>query len=141
MVFIVKKDIVKKVNGDTQEIHVDIDSRRKNKEVQASFIKDGEKYSMEDPLTKFIQKISKNHNSIFELLEKEKKESFQKMESPVYDLQKVPKRGKRDKGISKKIFEYDLPAKNTRKKKRKKHSKKKPLKKIAIVKTEQLLKK
>ena len=141
MVFIVKKDIVKKVNGDTQEIHVDIDSRRKNKEVQASFIKDGEKYSMEDPLTKFIQKISKNHNSIFELLEKEKKESFQKMESPVYDLQKVPKRGKRDKGISKKIFEYDLSVKNTRKKKRKKHSKKKPLKKIAIVKTEQLLKK
>ena len=50
------------------------------------------------------------------------------MEPPVYDLQKVPKRGKRDKGISKKIFEYDLPAKNTRKKKRKKHSKKKPLK-------------
>ena len=128
MVFIVKKDIVKKVNGDTQEIHVDIDSRRKNKEVQASLIKDGEKYSMEDPLTQFIQKINKNHNSIFELLEKEKEESFQKVEPPVYDLQKVPKRGKRDKGISKKIFEYDLPAKNTRKKKRKKHSKKKPLK-------------
>ena len=128
MVFIVKKDIVKKVNGDTQEIHVDIDSRRKNKEVQASLIKDGENYSMEDPLTQFIQKINKNHNSIFELLEKEKEESFQKMESPVYDLQKVPKRGKRDKGISKKIFEYDLSVKNTRKKKRKKHSKKKPLK-------------
>ena len=128
MVFIVKKDIVKNVNGDTQEIHVDIDSRRKNKEVQASLIKDGENYSMEDPLTQFIQKINKNHNSIFELLEKEKEESFQKMEPLVYDLQKVPKRGKRDKGISKKIFEYDLPAKNTRKKKRKKHSKKKPLK-------------
>jgi len=136
MAFIVKKDIVKKVNGDTQEIHVDIDSRRKNKEVQASITENGKKYAIEDPLTTFIKKLNKNPDSLFQLLEKEKEESFQKVEPPVYDLQKVPKRGKRDKGISKKIFDHDLPSNTTRKKKRKKKSKKR-----AILKTGQLLKK
>ena len=135
MAFIVKSDGVNIVNGDKKEIHVDIDSRRnKNKQVQALLIKDGEKYFMEDPLTKFIKKLNKNHHSIFELLKKEKDESLM-VQGHVEKVEKV-KRGKRDKGISKNIFEHDLPSNTTRKKKRKKKSKKR-----AILKTGQLLKK
>ena len=153
MAFIVKSDEVNIDNGDKKEIHVSIDSRRnKNQQVQASITENGKKYAMEDPLTKFIQKLNKNHDSIFELLKKEKKESLmvhdrghvEKVddEPPVYDrarvqkVQKVQKvddlpmkKGKRDKGISKKIFDYDydLPVKHTRKKKRKKQSKKRSI--------------
>ena len=132
MAFIVKSDGVNIVNGDKKEIHVSIDSRRnKNQQVQALLIKDVEKYFMEDPLTKFIKKLNKNHHSIFELLKKEKDESLMVQGH----VEKV-KRGKRDKGISKNIFDHDLPSNTTRKKKRKKKSKKR-----AILKTGQLLKK
>ena len=135
MAFIVKSDGVNIVNGDKKEIHVSIDSRRnKNKQVQALLIKDGEKYFMEDPLTKFIKKLNNNHHSIFELLKKEKDESLM-VQGHVEKVEKV-KRGKRDKGISKNIFEHDLPSNTTRKKRIKKKSKKR-----AILKTGQLLKK
>ena len=79
--FVTNKTYLENVNGlkNFEEFNINYDSNRdKNKQVKASFNKNGKKYQVEDSLQKFMNTMPKSSNSIFDLLKNDLHESKKK---------------------------------------------------------------
>ena len=76
--FVTNKSYLENVNGlqKFEEFNINYDSNRdKNKQVKASFNTNGKKYYVEDSLQKFMNNMPTSHNSIFDLLKQDLRES------------------------------------------------------------------
>ena len=76
--FTTNKSYLENVNGSKkfEEFNINYDSNRdKNKQVKASFNTNGKKYYVEDSLQKFMNTMPTSHNSIFDLLKNDLRES------------------------------------------------------------------
>jgi hypothetical protein len=79
--FITNKTYLENVNGlkNFEEFNINYDSNRdKNKQVKASFNKNGKKYEVEDSLQKFMHNMPNSKSSIFDLLKNDLHESKKK---------------------------------------------------------------
>ena len=129
--FITNKTYLENVNGlkNFEEFNINYDSNRdKNKQVKASFNKNGKKYEVEDSLQKFMNTMPHSKNSIFDLLKndlRELKKKTNNLSQPTKyiklkngnmngtvsrkNVSRKSSKGKYriNRGITSKLFDYD----------------------------------
>jgi len=124
--FMTNKIYLENVNGlkNFEESNINYDSNRdKNKQIKASFNKNGKKYEVEDSLQKFMNTMPTSNNSIFDLLKKElqesKKNNSTSLSIPIEHMKlkknmnvNMSRKNSKEKyrvnrGITSKLFDYD----------------------------------
>jgi hypothetical protein len=120
--FMTNKTYLENVNGlkNFEEFNINYDSNRdKNKQLKASFNKNGKKYHVEDSLQKFMNTMPKSSNSIFDLLKNDLhelknndmklKKNKNKNKNKNINMSKKSYKGniRVNRGITSKLFDYD----------------------------------
>ena len=112
--FMTKKKYLENVNGSKkfEEFDINYDStREKKKQVKASFNNNGKKYEVENSLQKFMSNMRGSNNSIFDLLKTDLRELKKNghVNRNVIETKKNNKgKYKVARGITSKLFNYDI---------------------------------